>query len=746
MTSQTPEVVERRSSWAIQWLLTRKELRETLRDRRTLVTLVAMPLLLYPLLGLVFRLVALQTKAAAGGSEYRVAVSDPRDAQWLSKLLATTDAAIAAEDRAAAEDGRAARNRGAANDPAGVVADELNAAAGAAPQFVLIDSPEMPPPADAVARQMVDVGVRVRLDEQGGQTAVELWHDAASEASRGARRELERRIARLNIAVMGQMLAERGLPTRPPVAAVARPVVTRGTTTGLRDFLPLILLLMTVTGGVYPAIDLTAGERERDTLETLFALPVSTFRILLAKYVAVLAVTLLTGAMNLAGMAGTISALGLGRQVFGESGFGGLLAFKLALVLVVFAMFYSAVLLALTSAARSFKEAQAYLIPLMLLSIAPAIVILLPGWELAGWPSVLPLLNMLLLARDTIGGARLGAPALAALVSTVWYTVAALAAASRWFAADAVATGSRGGWSDWFRRPTVGGDVPGLSAALALLMAMFPAHFFAAGFLGQAFDGQPAARLVASGLLTVLLFAGFPAAAAWWRRFAWRPALGLTRPDGAWAGVGFAAVLLGCGAWPLVYEVVLLMHAIGIRAVDDDKRQLVEQLVAGWRQVPLPLLIACLGIAPGVCEEIFFRGWMFGAVRRSWSGWATVLSTGLAFGLFHVILAGGAAPERLVPSTLLGLLLGWCRWRTGSVWPGLAIHVLHNSTLLTLAAYRDELAKLPLGGENATHLPATWLIASAAAVLLGIATLGWTTRVRGSATSEESGSASPSSR
>jgi ABC-2 type transport system permease protein/sodium transport system permease protein len=598
----------------------------------------------------------------------------------------------------------------------------------AAPQFVLVDSPEMPPPPDAVTRQLADIGVRVRLNERGGETAVEIWHDATSEASRGAKRELERRIARLNIAVMGRLLAERGLPARPPFATVARAVVTRGAAAGLLDFLPLILLLMTVTGGVYPAIDLTAGERERDTLETLFALPVSPFRLLLAKYVAVLAVTLLTGAMNLAGMAGTVSALGLGRQVFGESGFGGVLAAKLVLVLVVFAMFYSAVLLALTSAARSFKEAQAYLIPLMLLSIAPAIVTLLPGWELAGWPAVLPLLNMLLLSRDTISGARLGVPAVAALLSTACYTIGALVAASSWFAADAVATGSRGGWSDWLRRPAAGGGAPGLTAAVALLVAMFPAHFFAAGFLGQAFEGQPAARLAASGFLTVLLFAGFPAAAAWWKRFAIGPALGWTRPRGPWPATGLAVVLLGFGAWPLVYELVLLLHAAGVRAIDDEKRQLVEQLVAGWREVPLPLLIACLGIAPGVCEEVFFRGWLFGAVRRAWSGWGSVLATGLVFGLFHVILAGGAAPERLAPSTLLGVLLGWCRWRTGSVWPGLTIHVLHNSTLLAMSAYRDELAKLPMGGENASHLPATWLAASATAVLVGIVVLGATTR------------------
>ena len=69
----------------------------------------------------------------------------------------------------------------------------------------------------------------------------------------------------------------------------------------LAALIPLILVLMTVTGAVYPAIDLTAGERERGTLETLIAAPVPRLGLLLAKYVAVLAVALLTAVVNLAG-------------------------------------------------------------------------------------------------------------------------------------------------------------------------------------------------------------------------------------------------------------------------------------------------------------------------------------------------------------------------------------------------------------------------------------------------------------
>src|SRR5204863_4946184 len=75
----------------------------------------------------------------------------------------------------------------------------------------------------------------------------------------------------------------------------------------LAVFVPLVLILMTMTGAVYPAIDLTAGERERGTLEVLIAAPVPRVSLLFGKYVAVVTVAVLTALVNLASM--TVSLL-----------------------------------------------------------------------------------------------------------------------------------------------------------------------------------------------------------------------------------------------------------------------------------------------------------------------------------------------------------------------------------------------------------------------------------------------------
>src|SRR5690606_11837228 len=102
-------------------------------------------------------------------------------------------------------------------------------------------------------------------------------------------------------------------------------------------------------------------------------------------------------------------------------------------LLILFAAFFAAILLSMTSVARSFKEAQAYLIPLMLVSIAPGLFSLMPGVELTPGLATIPLVNIVLLARDTFQGATTLGPTLIAVATTVLYSLAGIGLAARVF-------------------------------------------------------------------------------------------------------------------------------------------------------------------------------------------------------------------------------------------------------------------------------------------------------------------------
>lgn len=683
----------------LQWQLTLKELRETLRDRRTIVTLLAMPVLLYPLLGLGFRFVALQ-QHSTDEPVYRLAVATEGEASWLND-------ALAAGQRLLGERGL----DGTRTAPA--------------PKYSLL-VPEDPASFDlrrSVAGREVDLGLRVEHAAGDAPPAtpaaqVEIVQLEGSGLSRDAADFVLERLRRLNLVTVAHWARSRDERFRLPIVDDVLTVELLESTSPIVGLLPLVLLLMTVTGGVYPAIDLTAGERERDTLETLMALPVPRVRILLAKYVAVFSVTMLTGVMNLSATFLTVWSLQLERTLFGTAGLTVALGLQLVLVLTAFALFYSAVLLWLTGSARSFKEAQAYLIPLLLLSLTPGLLILMPGWTLNRGTAIVPLLNLLLLARHVFEGEVQAVPAVIAVACTLCYTVVALLLAARMFGADATAVGSRGSWSDLLRRPTSASGAATVETALIVLAGIFAAYFVATGLLGRV-GGSAGQYLLLSAGLTVMLFAAFPVAALWWQRV--RPAQGL-RLAPAKLSACLGASLVGVAAWPWAFELALTLRSFGIGRIDQSTLQSVEQLLAQWKAMPLVLIVVALAVIPGVCEEIFFRGFLFSAIRTRCGGRVSVVSTAVAFGLFHVVLAGGVAAERFVPSTLMGLLLGWVSWRTGSILPSMLLHAMHNSFLLLMVRHIEIWPGA--GHSHAGHLPAGWLVSSALAVVVGLLAVG----------------------
>ena len=91
-------------------------------------------------------------------------------------------------------------------------------------------------------------------------------------------------------------------------------------------------------------------------------------------------------------------------------------------------------------------------------------------------------------------------------------------------------------------------------------------------------------------------------------------------------------------------------------------------------------------IAP-IAEEFFFRGFVFGALRRmhvviagrNIGVWIAAVITGILFGLAHT---GSASPQYLVPLGFLGFVLCLVRWRTGSLYPCMALHSINNSLAL----------------------------------------------------------------
>jgi ABC-2 type transport system permease protein/sodium transport system permease protein len=434
-----------------------------------------------------------------------------------------------------------------------------------------------------------------------------------------------------------------------------------------------------------------------------------------AKYVAVLTVAVLTAMVNLVAMTVTILTSSLSGHLFPD-GVSIPLMIEILSLMVLFAAFFSAVLLTITSFARSFKEAQAYLIPIMLLAISPGLLSLMPGVRLTGILAVTPLVNIVLLARDLLEG-NAGSPmAAVAVLSTLMYAAAALVLASKVFGNDALLYASGGSWSELFQRPTRARARPTAAATVTCLAVMFPCFFLLSNLAqGYAHDNMSTLVLL-NGAVTITVFGVCPWLFAVAQRVRIRSGFHLSGPSPV-ALLG--AACLGLSVWPFAHELFLFGKWTGLVTLEHDRLFELERWFNAFHGLAPASVFVSLAVLPAVLEEWFFRGFLLSGLRDRFTGRQAVVASSLLFGLFHVLTPSMLAPERFLPSTFLGLVLGWVCYRTGSAFPGMLSHACHNGLLLWMVRNRPTLVDWGWNLQAQERIPAVWLAAAVTAAVCG---------------------------
>lgn len=710
--------------------LCRKELLETLRDRRTIVTLLLMPLLVYPLLSMALNRFLLSSGASGQSVQYRIGVSSESEAKQLNAIISSPDSQPPAAV-AEASGGRLAEFQ----------IFETTASKNDEGEFIVGGgvSPEV-----ALEQNRIDLAVLTRGDpEKPLPEAIQITTRAGDDFGFSGRRILVERLQWFRLAIAERTL---GPSKAAPLVIEMGEIGEAAGASVLASIVPLVLVLMTITGAVYPAIDLTAGERERGTMEALMASPVSPIAVLFAKYIAVISVAMLTAVANLISMFTTLWVAGLLPMISGSDQFPFLTIGWILVLLVLFSAFFSAVLLALTSFARSFKEAQAYLIPVMLLSITPGMLSLLPGVNLSGILAVVPLVNIVLLTREVLAGTVQAAPAGAAVLSTLFYAAAALSVAAKLFGADAVTRSSESSIASLFRRPQEPSAVPTPQVAAFVLALLVSIYFvvsnsllnYLGGFKQLMLSGAEGLTdeqtvtlqirsMVLSAVALILVFGLVPMLASVLTRCRLKTTYQWNSPS-ILAVVG--AIVVGGSAWVLAHEAFIIADLLGIGGLSDEKIASMKSVLDAWTQVPPWLMVLTLAATPAVIEELCFRGFLFSALARFLSPIKVIVITSIVFGLFHVVTGNALLIERFVPSTLLGLILGWIAYRTGSVFPGMALHFVHNGLLNLVGHYHKQISWFSEDFDNQTHLPVPWIAGATVIVIVGLAMVHAGTRRR----------------
>ena len=133
-----------------------------------------------------------------------------------------------------------------------------------------------------------------------------------------------------------------------------------------------------------------------------------------------------------------------------------------------------------------------------------------------------------------------------------------------------------------------------------------------------------------------------------------------------------------------------------IRALEEQQMELIRWIVAGDGNMMLNLML--VAVVPGICEELFFRGYVQHRAERSWGVPLGIAFSGIAFGLFHLRLT------EALPLCALGLYMAYLVWCTGSIWVPIAVHFVNNAAALILARMRGEDMLEP------TAVPWPWIL------------------------------------
>jgi len=382
----------------------RKELTEWLRDRRTLISTVLVPLLAFPIL--MVGITALAT-VMIGNAEREIpkimilgGEDSPQLLERLHKLdkLEVVPYAVNWKDQISNKDIRAA--------------------------------------------VVIPKGFQAALAEGIAQTVNIYFYQGELKSSFGAD-HLQKAVEEYRDSVIKDRLAARNVPASvlTPFAVkqenVAPPEKVGGASIG--GFIGYAVILLCLTGAMYPAIDLTAGEKERGTIETILSSPISRLDLVIGKFLLVFSASLASAILSVTSMGLSFAFLGHSHlmQSSGEQslnlnlGFTSVVAvFCMALPLAVL---FSAVLMTIALFAKTYKEAQSYLTPLTFLVVIPAVASVMPGVELTPKLALIPVLNTSLVCKEIITGTYHWNSIVLIFASTCLYALAAIFLAVKMF-------------------------------------------------------------------------------------------------------------------------------------------------------------------------------------------------------------------------------------------------------------------------------------------------------------------------
>jgi sodium transport system permease protein len=728
-------------NWNNVKLIFAREMRDQLRDRRTLILIAVLPLLLYPLMGMTFFQLSQFLRHEAAKVQI-VGAEQLAGRKWLPPLLGKEEF-----DPTLFDDPIERKNlqlvpveATAATAQHRPPLDAARLALADGKVHVVLYFPEGFGERLQAARQaLLERAEHPEFVTEDDLPEPQMYYNSANEKSRIAQLRVDRVLNRWRTSVMQTNLRDSNVPL-----TAARPFELKPQDVAQKQqrhaamwskVLPFLLFLWALTGAFYPAVDVCAGEKERGTLETLLTSPAQRREIAWGKLLTVMTFSIITALMNLGSLGLTglfvLQQLNHVKEFSGENmlSLPSLSAMVwLSVALLPVAALFSALCLAFAAFARSTKEGQYYLMPLLVVIMPLMFLTMSPGVELNLGNSLIPVTGVVLLLRALIEGQYW--QALPFVVPVVGVTLICCLLAIRWveelFNRESVLFRESerlelGRWLVHLVRDR--GETPTFAQSLLCVALILVVQFFvnlalsarsSAGlnftFLAQTvFISQVVCIALPAALMT-LLFTRNP-----------RKSLLLDRwPKLSQVGV---AALMAVLLFPVGQQFSVWVQQL--YPFTPEVAEQAQSISSALAQAPywwLPFVL--MAILPAFCEEIAFRGFVLSGLRHLGHKWWAIGISAIAFGMVHFFL------QQKISAAVVGVVLAYLAVQMGSLVPAMVFHALYNS--LALAAER---LTQGLTEESIVDSPLRWVLQTGgqgmfqpwalASCLLGVIALCW---------------------
>lgn len=626
--------------------LIRKEVLDILRDKKTLIIMVAVPILLYP--AMIIGMVLIMNMVTSSQQE---------------KIHTAAYSAEYEEYAAALQE----------------LYDENEEDFDLKLELMPLEEADKEAKADSF-----DAWLSFAEDEKGLNIIVEY---TSTNQDSGYTEGILEDLARLyKDKVLEEKLGDYGLTEEflTPVTYEAKDSVSESESFGmsLGGSIGMMLILTIMLGAFYPAMDVTTGEKERGTLETLLTLPVTNFQMIMSKYIAVALFACATAVLSLASLGASVLFLvnSVADEVSGE--FAGIdLSMMLGwmpvllLAMIVTALFITAFCMCFCVFAKSFKEANNYITPVMFFVMFASMVGMLPSAELKYKTALIPVVNVSLLIKQVMAQQMNLALAGIAIGTNVCYSVLIVWILSKIYDSENVL------FCDGFqsfkifekRSDIKPGTVPKtgdliLSIVVLLLLSIY---------LGLAVG---ATSVFASTVVSQLLILAMPLLLVWYMKSDVRTLFSLKVPKLKDMAGGF---ILYIGVYSLMLVVSFILISIFPQSAENTAMTfdaLMEQ--------PFVLVVLVMTVMPAIGEELYFRGLIFGSLRHRYSAvWAIVISS-VIFGVFHLSLV------KIIPTGMLGACFAYVANISGSIYIGMFLHFFNNLVSAISMKYPQQMEKV----------------------------------------------------